>query len=237
VRYFFLLLLTINVVIYISYEEVDLLLDSSSLIVGDDKNTISLLSETNSGGGESVRDADSLKEGASEVAAAGIATKINDLGCLLLGPYKSRAELRRDAKLVEGAMMTAEGYERSANYWVYLGPYPSFEAAAKISAELRSKRIDSFIIRGGVLQNAISLGVFVTNARAKVHAQMLKKKNYDVAVKRVAKEGERYWMSYTGREGAELYMAAELAMEKNADNNKSLRKKSCNLIASHRELD
>ncbi|MEX1667263.1 hypothetical protein [Zhongshania arctica] len=236
-RWFFLLLLAINVVIYISYRDVDLSLDSAVLAVSDDQNRILLLSETTSAEGESVRDAASLKEGASEVAAAGVAEEVNDLGCLLLGPYKSRDELRRDATLVVGAKMLAERYERSADFWVYLGPYPSFDSAANISAELRAKRIDNFIIRGGVLQNAISLGVFTTDERAAVHAKRLLKKNYQVAVKRVPKEGERYWLSYTGRAGTELYTAAELAMEKKTDNNKSLGKKSCNLIASHRELD
>lgn len=236
-RWFFLLLLAINVVVYIGYREADLSLASPALAVGDDKNRISLLSETASGGDDSVRDAASLRKGTSEVAAAGIAAEINDMGCLLLGPYKSRDELRRDAKLVGGAKMLVESYERSADFWVYLGPYPSFDSAAKVSSELRAKRIDNFIIRGGVLQNAISLGVFTTDERAEVHAKRLLTKKYDVAVKRVAKEGKRYWMSYTGREGTESYRAAELAMEKNTDNNKSLRKKSCNLIASHRELD
>jgi hypothetical protein len=237
VRWFFILLLAVNFVIYISDRKVDLLLDSPALAVDDGINRISLLSETASGGGESVRGAVSSKGGVSEVAAAGITADINDVGCLLLGPYKSREELRGDAKLVGGATMSAESYERSAEFWVYLGPYPSFDAAAKISTELRAKRIDSFIVRRGVLKNAISLGVFATDKRAEVHAKRLKGKSYDVAVKRVAKKDERYWMSYMGREGSELYMAAELAMKKNIDNNKSLGKKSCNLIASHRELD
>jgi hypothetical protein len=237
VRWFFILLLVVNLVIYISDREVDLLLYSPAVAVGDDKTRISLLSETTSGGGESVQSAVSLKGGASKVAAAGITADINDKGCLLLGPYKSRDELRVDAKLVGGARMSAESYERSADFWVYLGPYPSFGAAAKISTELRAKRMDSFIIRRGALKNAISLGVFTTEERAEVHAKSLKSKSYEVAVKRVSKRDERYWMSYIGLEGTELYMAAELAMKRNTDNNKSLRKKSCNLIASHRELD
>jgi hypothetical protein len=237
VRWFFLLLLAINVMIYIIYRDVDLSLDSPVLATGDDKSRILLLSETALGLGEYVSDTPLLKEDGSELAVAGITGAKNDSGCLLLGPYKSRDELRRDATLVDGAKMLAESYERSADFWVYLGPYLSFDSAAKVSAELRAKRIDNFIIRGGVLQNAISLGVFTTDERAAVHAKRLLKKNYEVAVKRVAKEGERYWLSYTGREGAALYRAAELAMEKMTDNNKSLGKKSCNLIASHRELD
>jgi hypothetical protein len=170
----------------------------------------------------------SLKGGVPKVAAPGITADVSDVGCLLLGPYRSRDELHGDAKLVGGATMLAESYERSAEFWVYLGPYPSFGAAAKISAELRAKRIDSFIVCRGVLKNAISLGVFTTDKMAEVHAKRLKSKSYDVAVKRMAKKDERYWMSY---------MAAELAMKKNIDNNKSLGKKSCNLIASRRELD
>ncbi|CAA0112241.1 Uncharacterised protein [Zhongshania aliphaticivorans] len=159
------------------------------------------------------------------------------LGCLVLGPYRNISEARGDRESILGSRLLLESYERSADYWVYLGPYGSASEAAKIGASLRIKRIDNFVIRSGELKNAISLGVFTSVERANIHAKGLRKKKYEVSVRRVGKLAKRYWLAYQGGENAPLYLEAKSKMQKNTDNNKSLEKKSCNLIASYKELD
>ena len=234
-RWFFFLLLAINTIFFLSQKSGTPAQGALPLSVGEGQNNISLLSEVREDGSPAVRGAE---EGAAAegIKVDAVATSEDSL-CLLLGPYKSADALRAESDLVSGAKLLIETYERSADFWVYLGPYSSFDAAAKVGAELRTKRIDNFIIRAGNLKNAISLGVFTTEERAAIHAKGLRKKAYDVAVKRVAKEGERYWMAFAAPEGASSYLDAERVMGKNTDNNKRLEKKSCNLIASYQELD
>jgi hypothetical protein len=234
VRWFFLLLLAINVVFYISHRSDARSLATAPVSVNEGRHDISLLSEV--GGG--IKEKSDIEKIPESAVLPEVVSALNvESDCLLLGPYKSRDELQRDAALVDGAQEFVEIYERGVDFWVYLGPYRSFDAAAKMSAELRVKRVDNFIIRSGELQNAISLGVFTTEERAEIHAKGLRKKKYDVAVRRVAKETERYWMAYTRLDSVNDYRSAKQAMEKNVDNNKRLEKKSCNLIASYRELD
>ena len=226
-RWFFLLLLAINAVFFVSHRTSSSSGGFDLPLVSAGQNNISLISELGGEGSSSVNEAPNIA----------ITESSGEEVCLLLGPYKVKDELSGVASQVSGSDLLIEIYERSADYWVYLGPYSSFAGAAKVSSELRDKRIDNFIIRSGELQNAISLGVFTTDERANVHSKGLLKKGYSAAVKRVVKEGERYWLSFRGREGEGGYVAAAKLMQENVDNNKSLEKKSCNLIASYKELD
>ena len=227
VRWFFVLLVAVNATFFLSGKGAISLEQVS--FTPEDKGNIQLLSEL--GQGEKKSLSNEALSSDDPVTAAGPRV------CLYLGPYNNKDEVRADGESFEEIKLFAEKYERSADYWVYLGPYSSFNEAAKISAELRGKRIDNFIIRGGELKNAISLGVFTTDERAQNHAKGLLKRDYSVAVKRVAKEGIRYWMAYIGTEGDQSYKDIARVMTKKADNNKSLEKKSCNLIASYQELD
>ncbi|MBW2942847.1 SPOR domain-containing protein [Zhongshania aquimaris] len=226
-RWFFLLLLAINAVFFASHWTSSSSGGFDLPLVSAEKNNISLLSELDREGSLSAN-------GALNIA---ITEPSVEEVCLLLGPYKAKEELGGVIDEISGSELLIETYERSADYWVYLGPYSSFSGAAKVSSELRDRRIDNFIIRSGELQNAISLGVFTTDERANVHSKGLLKKGYSAAVKRVVKEGERYWLSFRGREGEDGYVTAAKLMQENVDNNKSLEKKSCNLIASYKELD
>lgn len=217
VRWFFVLLVAVNAAFFLSGKGAISLEQVSFTPEG--KGNIQLLSELGQGEQKSLSNDEGLSSD-DPVTAAGPRV------CLFMGPYNNKDEVRADSVSFEEIKLFAEKYERSADYWVYLGPYSSFNEAAKISAELRGKRIDNFIIRGGELKNAISLGVFTTDERAQNHAKGLLKRGYSVAVKRVAKEGIRYWMVYFGDEGYQSYKDIARVMAKKADNNKSLEKKA-----------
>ncbi|CAA0116745.1 SPOR domain-containing protein [Zhongshania aliphaticivorans] len=226
-RWFFVLLVAVNTAFFLS-DKGSISLESVTF-TPEDKGNIQLLSELGLGGTKSL----TKEEASNRDVAAGAEKR----ACLFLGPYSNKDEVLAGRISSGDVKLFAEKYERSADYWVYLGPYSSFNEAAKVGAELRGKRIDNFIIRGGELKNAISLGVFTTEERARVHAKGLLKREYSSAVKRVAKEGVRYWMAYVGLEGDQSLKDIARVMEKKTDNNKSLEKKSCNLIASYQELD
>jgi len=228
VRWFLLLLILLNGVVYLagkSEQGFDALVDRAD--AGGLSGNIQLLSERNG----PVANSD---EGAS-VAAPEVALKSGQ--CLILGPVLQVSSIKDEQKKNPGLLAYSEEYERGADYWVYLGPYPSFNAASKVSAELRAKQIDNFVIRKGELKDAVSLGVFTDAERAATHAKGLLKKRYTAEIRRIAKNATRYWLVLAGGRSDVDYGQAEASMAAMADNNKKLRKKSCNLIASYKQLD
>lgn len=225
-RWFFVLLVAVNAAFFLSGKGAISL--EQVTFTPEDKGNIQLLSEL--GQGEQKSLSNEVLSSDDPVTAAGPRV------CLFLGPYNNKDEVRAGGESFEEIKLFAEKYERS-DYGVYLGPYSSFNEAAKIGDGLEDEGIENYIIRVGELKNAISLGVFTTAERAQNHAKDLLKRDYSVAVKRVTKKGIRYWMAYIGSEGDQSYKDIARVMAKKADNNKSLEKKSCNLIASYQELD
>jgi hypothetical protein len=246
VRWFFILLLLVNAIFYVSQKSAsgfDRL--SGQLSEVPVKGNIQLLSELNSAkmtesiplAAASDESVSSATVEASNADAFSLDAEPVLTECLVLGPYDRSADASKDQARVPGAVVLGEEFERSADYWVYLGPYNNFEAASKMAGELKNKRIDSFVVRKGTLENAISLGVFTDPERAAIHAQDLLKKGYKADVKRLARYSERYWLAFTALESKVQYAAAEVAMAELSNENKNLGGKSCNLIASYKELD
>lgn len=246
-RWFFILLLLVNAIFYVSQKSAsgfDRLGEQLSEVPA--KGNIQLLSELNlakmtepaplaaAASDESVS---SAAEEVSDAEAASLDAEPALTECLVLGPYDRSADARADQARVSGAVVLGEEFERSADYWVYLGPYKNFDAASKMAGELKKKRIDSFVVRKGTLENAISLGVFTDPERAAIHAKGLLKKGYKADVKRLARYSGRYWLAFTALESRVQYAAAEVAMAELSNENKSLEEKNCNLIASYKELD
>jgi hypothetical protein len=247
VRWFFILLLLVNAIFYVSQKSAsgfDRLGEQLSEVPV--KGNIQLLSELNlaemtesaplaaAESDESVFSA-AVAESGAEASSVDAEPALTE--CLVLGPYDHSADASTDQAKVPGAVVLGEEFERSADYWVYLGPYNNFDAASKMAGELKKKRIDSFAVRKGTLENAISLGVFTDPERAAIHAKGLLKKGYKADVKRVARYSERYWLAFTVLESKVQYAAAEAAMAELSNENKNLGEKSCNLIASYKELD
>lgn len=229
-RWFFLLLLLANGVVYLAVQsENGFELIADRVVSAGGEGNIVLLSERNLAASEPLPDIDSEVHSDRSVLAEG--------ECLVLGPILQLPLVSELQAKNSDLRIYSDEYERGADYWVHLGPYNSFAAASKVSAELRSKRIDNFVIRKGGLKNAVSLGVFTDAERAATHAKGLAKKRYTAEIRRISKLATRYWLVLNGGDASVDYGQVEAEMAVIADDNKKLEKKSCNLIASYKRLD
>lgn len=91
--------------------------------------------------------------------------------CVSVGPYEKEAE---GASLVknldlEGVDATLEALElsREVQYWVLIPPAATRKSALQTLRKLQAKRIDSYLVSSGEMENAISLGLFNRQASAK----------------------------------------------------------------------
>ncbi len=156
--------------------------------------------------------------------------------CWRLGPF---AKVTPDIALPEGGALRwmREDYQRGADFWVYLGPFGKVDEAAGISRELRKKLIDSYIIRRGELENAVSLGVFSDSERAQSHAERMRGRGYAAKVREIIKRGQRLWLVLKAVEGSREYDLGMELLRSSEGAATTLEKKNCNLIASYRDFD
>ncbi|UZE95846.1 SPOR domain-containing protein [Alkalimarinus alittae] len=159
--------------------------------------------------------------------------------CLLLGPIDSPLSAKKllrelnseglDTKIITQPIIKAP------NYWVHLEPYENRKAAITKLKELKSAKVDSYLITQGELTNGISLGMFENIDSAR---RMLKKRQtqgYDVKIKELGKQAFEYWVFVEGQGVAEL----DKIITKNMEELKmsfGKREISCKSVASENNL-
>lgn len=119
--------------------------------------------------------------------------------CWLLGPIVEKVQADSmlavlldkglPVSLVDAPKMRAPAYQ------LFLGPYKGYVQAKRKLVELQSKSIDSYVIAGGGLKNAISLGVFDNVDSAKRQRKYLDKKGYQVQQREVPRQTNMYWLA------------------------------------------
>lgn len=159
-----------------------------------------------------------------------------ELECWALGPF---GKLGGRSPLPEALPLRwlMEEYERDADYWVYLGPFDHSAAANTVSRGLTKDGVDSYVVRRGELENAVSLGVFSDVERAKSHAEAMRGRGYAAKLRRIAKRGQRQWLVMSASPGSEEYGLGMQYLRERQAADVLLAKKSCNLIASYRDFD
>ncbi len=155
------------------------------------------------------------------------------LECWLLGPFTTVS----GGDLPAGLEWRREEYERDADYWVYLGPYADVAAASAMSRELKRKGIDSYVIRRGELNKAVSLGVFSDAKRAEKHQQRMQARGYGADIRKISKFAQRLWLVLKAESDSEIYRSGIAYLQALAGEGQTVEKKSCNRIASYKEFD
>jgi hypothetical protein len=155
------------------------------------------------------------------------------LECWLLGPFTTVS----GGDLPVGLEWRREEYERDADYWVYLGPYADVAAASAMSRELKRKGIDSYVIRRGELNKAVSLGVFSDAKRAEKHQQRMQARGYGADIRKISKFAQRLWLVLKAESDSEIYRSGIAYLQALAGEGQTVEKKSCNRIASYKEFD
>ncbi len=185
-RWFFLLLLVLNLFYYVWHQQQAPLrvkeVESFSLYQGARQNI------------RSVSEADvarvSVDSGAQVVSSQAV--------CLYLGSFEQEAEaLALEQRLlsldIQSGVRSIDA-AAGVDYWVYLVPLASRQASLRQLKELQARKIDSYIIGQGDLANGISLGIFPRSDSAESVMQRLREAGYEPMLRELSRAHRAYWV-------------------------------------------
>lgn len=142
---------------------------------------------------------------ASLEAAAGpkvaLESMFSEVSCPSLGPFSNEKEMGEfNKKLTQSglhAVARVASTPDSRKYRVYLSPYSDKLAAIGALKKLRAKKIDSYIMTGDELENAISLGIFSQPDSAENLVARMNSFGYPAKMKAEVYTKEVYWLDLT----------------------------------------
>ncbi|GAC1034621.1 SPOR domain-containing protein [Pseudomonas sp. No.21] len=118
--------------------------------------------------------------------------------CLYLGSFEQEAQAREVEQRLVALDIQGQVQEVDAaagvDYWVYLAPLASRQASLRQLKELQARKIDSYIISQGDLQNGISLGIFPRMDSAESVMARLKDAGYEPSMRELARSHRDFWV-------------------------------------------
>lgn len=227
-RWFFFILVLANVGFYY-WRHMESSPPLAGLVeaVADSGESLLLLSESPTSLGR----ADSHLSPDEPQASAGQET------CWARGPYRRVEPPRGLAAQSPLFQLKAEVAGEIVEYWVHLGPYASRAEASQQNERLKKKSVDSFVIRDGELENAVSLGVFSEASRAETLLERLRKRGYNAEIRRLSRHRYQYWVSLRGAAADEAVEDARRQLFNKQNDGSAPEKKSCNVVASWNDFN
>jgi hypothetical protein len=213
---------------------------AAAMVAADERLSLLLLSEMSGG---DVRDPvvppSELKAKAAEAKIATSKAEGSSI-CWQIGPFKEvvsgKQVVARLAALDITLSLQAVEIQLKPDYWVHIPPLLSRKAATKLLRELQAKKVDSFLITEGELENGISLGIFTQQARAEKVFELRVREGYAIAIREVPRVETELWAVFdTGEYGK----FSEALWDKIKQGNQGLerRKNYCDKIASKDDFD
>lgn len=167
--------------------------------------------------------------------SAGPASYDRNEFCWLLGPFDD-SDLAESVYTRLQTMGVGMDLERIASpvapdYWVHIVPQQNRQAAIQLLRGLQRRKIDSFIIAEGELENGISLGFYSDEKTARRQLAQHEGQPYKVDIQLVPRNIEEFWGVVRAQEYDKL---SEQAWNRfrNENGNLKLDRKSCSVIAS-----
>ena len=187
-RWFFLLLILLNVFYYVWHQQQAPLRAKEvapvEAYIGA-KKEIQLLSESSP-----------VERRAAVKAVSSSSSSVKDQ-CIYLGGFDRREDaaqlLQRLTALDIGASVRALEMPVGEEYWVYLEPMASRQASLRQLRELQARRIDSYLISEGELANGISIGIFPREDAARKVLERVQGLGYAAKVRVLPRTHQRYW--------------------------------------------
>lgn len=187
-RWVFLLMLVLNAFYYVWHQQQAPLKSREVVPLGAQqasKSNIHLLSES-----------DRQLRRASVPAASASASA--EAVCLFLGSFEQEAAAavvaQRLTSLDIRSQVQSVDAAAGVDYWVYLAPMASRPASLRQLKELQARKIDSYLITQGDLENGISLGIFPRLDSAESAMQRLRDAGYDPALRELSRAHRSYWV-------------------------------------------
>lgn len=133
--------------------------------------------------------------------------------CYTFGPLTDAAMVTRLVQAMAVSGITPkqrdEVKKELRGYWVYLPPYKSYDAASQEVKRLKAKGIkDLFIMGRGESKNAISLGLFKTQAAAEKRLKRVRDLGFKALLDEQYRETTLQWLDFSIPEGDEALAAA-----------------------------
>ena len=173
---------------------------------GEASESLSLLSEIASDSdGLGIEEADlsevalvsSSKANTQQAKESGLQPQESPDLCLLIGPFKEEVSAKQMVGRLASLDIVVElrpiELQGKPDYWVHLPPQVTRKDAIKLLRELQVKKIDSFLITEGELENGISLGFFTEKARAEAVFEQRLKQGYEPVIKIVPRTSIEVW--------------------------------------------
>lgn len=151
-----------------------------------------------------------------ETAASDVSTRLTATGLQVL--------IRRLATPVE------------PDYLVYALPQTSRAAAVSLLRDLQQRKVDSYIIAEGELENGISLGFYSSEKTAREVLEMHRGQPFQVDIKRIPRQIEEFWGVFHESEYNKLGEEA-WSRFRNENGNLSLEQNTCDVVASGNNLE
>jgi hypothetical protein len=123
---------------------------------------------------------------AAKIETVSTPTTAKSLACLEWGSFFGEDLVHEQQaldKLQLGEKLTSRSVEEGATYWVYIPPLKTRKDAEKKITELKARNVaEYFLVVDGPSKNAISLGIFKSEALAKSHLVALQAQGVRSAV-------------------------------------------------------
>lgn len=182
-RWLFLLLLTLNIFYYVWANQ-------RPPVVAQSSSAYAL----SSGGQSSIR---LISEDVPRSVLEVPGSTANDDMCLFLGGFERHEDaLALEQRLLSLDLLTRmheREVEVGVDYWVYLPPLSSRDAALRQLKELQSRAIDSYLVSQGELANGISLGFFSRHDSARSVLERMRSIGYAAELKDLKRTTRVYW--------------------------------------------
>jgi cell division septation protein DedD len=186
-RWFFLLLLVLNLFYYVWHQQQAPLrvkeVEPMALYQGAQKG-IHLLDEA---------DRSKVRPELDQAATV----HVHDT-CLFLGGFQREDAARQIEQRLMAldiqAQVRAVDAAAGLDYWVYLAPLASRQASLRQLKELQARKIDSYIITQGDLSNGISLGIFPRSDSAASVVQRLRDAGYEPLLRELPRAQRSFWV-------------------------------------------
>lgn len=118
--------------------------------------------------------------------------------CLFLGSFQRVEAAQQVGQRLMALDIQAEVRTVDAaaglDYWVYLAPLASRQASLRQLKELQARKIDSYIITQGDLANGISLGIFPRSDSAESVMQRLRDAGYEPMLRELPRAQRSFWV-------------------------------------------
>ncbi|WP_165668327.1 SPOR domain-containing protein [Metapseudomonas otitidis] len=186
-RWLFLLLLVLNLFYYVWHQQ-------QAPLQVKEVETLSLYR----GGQQGIRLlGESKGEGSSRAQQQSLFTS-GAQACLFLGGLGHEDQVKgvEQRLLSLNIQSSIQSVDAAAgvDYWVYLAPLASRQASLRQLKELQARKIDSFLISQGDLQNGISLGIFPRLDSAESVMSRLKDAGYEPLMRELPRAHRDYWV-------------------------------------------